>query len=229
MEWSTSNLLRIGEQVTERTFVDKVEVKKMGGGKGGEMLLVWVRKEFENDNGIALQDRRSWIFQKALDQNNPLPAPPRVDIEAENKHPAQPPSEVAQQDKPAHRLQLKNAELFRYSALTFNGHAIHLDPEWCREREGHASTVVHGPLNLTLLLRKWMIDTGKVDGKDLGRMEDLEEVAKAVSSVQYRAKKPVYAGQTYWLQSLQEKGKKGEDVVQAVRPDGAVIVEASVQ
>lgn len=29
------------------------------------------------------------------------------------------------------------AALFRYSAATFNAHRIHLDPEYCRNEEGH--------------------------------------------------------------------------------------------
>lgn len=42
--------------------------------------------------------------------------------------------------------------LFRFSALTFNAHAIHLDPQYCREVEGHRNLLVHGPLSLVLML-----------------------------------------------------------------------------
>ncbi len=42
--------------------------------------------------------------------------------------------------------------LFRYSALTFNGHRIHYDVDFCREYEGYPNLVVHGPLIATLLL-----------------------------------------------------------------------------
>lgn len=42
--------------------------------------------------------------------------------------------------------------LFRFSALTFNAHAIHLDPHYCREVEGHRNLLVHGPLSLVLML-----------------------------------------------------------------------------
>ena len=41
--------------------------------------------------------------------------------------------------------------LFRYSALTFNGHRIHYDQDYCREAEGYANLVIHGPLNATML------------------------------------------------------------------------------
>ena len=42
--------------------------------------------------------------------------------------------------------------LFRYSALTYNGHRIHYDAAYAREVEGYAGLVVHGPLLATLLL-----------------------------------------------------------------------------
>lgn len=42
--------------------------------------------------------------------------------------------------------------LFRFSALTFNAHGIHLDPEYCRSIEGHRNLLVHGPLSLVLML-----------------------------------------------------------------------------
>jgi 3-methylfumaryl-CoA hydratase len=42
--------------------------------------------------------------------------------------------------------------LFRYSALTFNGHRIHYDRRYVTETEGYPGLVVHGPLLATLLL-----------------------------------------------------------------------------
>jgi len=42
--------------------------------------------------------------------------------------------------------------LFRYSALTFNGHRIHYDRSYVTEVEGYPGLVVHGPLLATLLI-----------------------------------------------------------------------------
>lgn len=47
------------------------------------------------------------------------------------------------------------ALLFRYSALTFNAHLLHLDPSYARHVEGHRNLLVHGPLTLTLMLQVW--------------------------------------------------------------------------
>ena len=41
--------------------------------------------------------------------------------------------------------------LFRYSALTFNGHRIHYDRDYCRDVEGYPGLIFHGPLTGTLL------------------------------------------------------------------------------
>ena len=42
--------------------------------------------------------------------------------------------------------------LFRYSALTFNGHRIHCDRPYATEVEGYPGLIVHGPLIATLLV-----------------------------------------------------------------------------
>jgi 3-methylfumaryl-CoA hydratase len=42
--------------------------------------------------------------------------------------------------------------LFRYSALTFNGHRIHYDRSYVTEVEGYPGLIVHGPLIATLLI-----------------------------------------------------------------------------
>ncbi len=243
---SRSRALRTGQSVVERTFIESVEVKKLG--KGGEMLLVWVRKELtaEENAGAGegaaegaaeepiVTDYRSWIFQRALDAAHPPAPPPPVDREAELAllgSPRELPALGAACEGTAPSvLHPRPADLFRYSALTFNGHAIHLDRQWAREREGHADLVIHGPLNLTLLLRKWLIDRRLASSSSNSNRseDDEEELASAIESVEYRAKKPVYCGQTYFLQTMQEKGKKGEEIVRALRPDGAVIMEASI-
>ena len=45
------------------------------------------------------------------------------------------------------------ALLFRYSALTFNGHRIHYDAPYARGVEGYPGLIVHGPLQASLLVR----------------------------------------------------------------------------
>ncbi|KAI9785889.1 MAG: hypothetical protein M1835_003213 [Candelina submexicana] len=73
--------------------------------------------------------------------------------------------------------------LFRFSALTFNAHAIHLDKGYCRDIEGHKNLLVHGPLSLVLLvslLRNHLINNHKDDNLH-------------VSDISYRNLAPLYA------------------------------------
>ena len=49
-------------------------------------------------------------------------------------------------------IQPDDVLLFRYSALTFNGHRIHYDRRYATEVEGYPGLVVHGPLIATLLM-----------------------------------------------------------------------------
>lgn len=54
--------------------------------------------------------------------------------------------------------------LFRYSAMTYNAHSIHLNPEYCRQVERHRAMLVHGPLGFTFLvtlLRRHLETEGK--------------------------------------------------------------------
>ena len=49
-------------------------------------------------------------------------------------------------------IQPSSVLLFRYSALTFNGHRIHYDQPYATNVEGYPGILVHGPLQATLLL-----------------------------------------------------------------------------
>jgi 3-methylfumaryl-CoA hydratase len=62
--------------------------------------------------------------------------------------PQKPPSDAAW----TREIRPDDVLLFRYSALTFNGHRIHYDRRYATEVEGYPGLVVHGPLIATLLL-----------------------------------------------------------------------------
>jgi len=73
--------------------------------------------------------------------------------------------------------------LFHFSALTYNAHAIHLDPEYAREREGYKERLVHGPLTLVLMLAA------------LRACLAPEEERAYVKSIEYRNLAPLYVGE----------------------------------
>ena len=92
--------------------------------------------------------------------------------------------------------------LFRYSALTFNGHRIHYDQPFCIETEGYKGLVVHGPLLATLML-------------DLIRQNFPDA---AVKYFQFRALAPVFDTMKFKVcgrQTSRQKWKFGSGVTMA--------------
>jgi 3-methylfumaryl-CoA hydratase len=65
---------------------------------------------------------------------------------------ALPPGEAAPRPSVVREVQPDPVQLFRFSALTFNGHRIHYDRPYAVEVEGYPALVVHGPLVATLLM-----------------------------------------------------------------------------
>ncbi|PWN96035.1 hypothetical protein FA09DRAFT_362346 [Tilletiopsis washingtonensis] len=217
MTWSRENPLLVGEKAYEHTWVEDVQVKRTA--KGDEMLVVWVRKELGNERGPSIEDRRSWLFQRPLqDGGGALPRP----VQSQHGEPAQ--SDKLGLAAGATAVQQTPATLFRYSALTYNAHAIHLDAQWAREREGHPTTVVHGPMTLALLLRKWGAEHAGWRIEHDGR---LRGDAGKLARVEYRAKRPLWTGERYWLGKV-EASSGSTDTMLAVKEDGTVVMEAII-
>ncbi|MFN7549441.1 MAG: MaoC family dehydratase N-terminal domain-containing protein [Pseudomonadota bacterium] len=127
--------LAIGDRVERRSTVERVEAKQ---GRSGELVFVTVRHEFLRA-GDALPALTEWHDIVSRE-------PPRPGAAAPAPLPA--PAEAAW----SRTWHPDDVMLFRYSALTFNGHRIHYDRRYVTEVEGYPGLVVHGPLIATLLL-----------------------------------------------------------------------------
>ncbi|KAL4905370.1 hypothetical protein BDW74DRAFT_177742 [Aspergillus multicolor] len=217
------NTLRIGQMVTETTRVLSAEAKVVRK-TGEEMIVVGVEKEFSNEGGVAVVDRRNWVFRKAL------PPPSQSTINTQDLPPPTPPSSspasiitTSSTDGLTHTRTLRQTAvtLFRFSALTFNPHKIHYSQPWCREVEGHKDIVVHGPLNLIAILDFWRDIRGAGD------------VANAFlpERIAYRATSPLYAEDEYRIVLKQaEKGSEDGDksAIEILTPEGNVGMKAEV-
>jgi hydroxyacyl-ACP dehydratase HTD2-like protein with hotdog domain len=106
--------------------------------------------------------------------------------------------------------------LFRYSALTFNAHAIHLDPQYCREIEGHRNLLVHGPLTLTLLITMLQ-----------ARIKETLGSAAEIDTFEYRNVAPLYANEALRLFGRELPGADNSYKLWAEGPDGGLAVRAS--
>lgn len=183
LQWTQddSTLLRVGQEVQETTKLLSAEPKRLKSGD--EMLVVGVEKVFENDEGVALVDKRNWVFQMEITTPKPAQLQPERKPYPEGK---------------VHRdVTQTYTSLFRFSALTFNAHKIHYLPEWCRSVEGHRDAVVHGPLNLINMLDLW---------RDSIKGGEEFSVPRSIS---YRAMSPLYVGEQYRI-LLKEAEKRWE-------------------
>ncbi|KAF1942085.1 hypothetical protein EJ02DRAFT_183432 [Clathrospora elynae] len=94
----------------------------------------------------------------------------------------------------SHALTPNRALLFRFSALTFNAHRIHLDRDFARDVEGHRNLLVHGPLALTLMLQ---VLTNYVTTHTKGE--------QVVESIEYRNLAPLYCDEEMRICGLEKK------------------------
>lgn len=211
---SSSSYLRVGDEAIEFTKVLSCVPKKIK--KTGEnMLVVGVEKEFRNGKeDICIIDRRNWVFREALDPNKPaavLEKPRQLSSEE---------LEEREKGKVVVKFNRTVADLFRFSALTFNGHRIHYDKPWATEVEGHRDVVVHGPLNLISMLDFWR------DGKVAKGGHDGFTYPKEIT---YRAKSPLYAGESYRIMMAADALMTSKDAsIEVASDDGTVCMEGTV-
>jgi 3-methylfumaryl-CoA hydratase len=122
----------IGTMVRKESRIFKVDHKV---GRAGDLVFVTVLHEIKSLAGDLLVREEHDIVYKETLPPSPRGAPPPPSPEAGSTRTFVPTSTT----------------LFRYSALTFNGHRIHYDQDYCRTVEGYANLVVHGPLTATVL------------------------------------------------------------------------------
>jgi 3-methylfumaryl-CoA hydratase len=138
--WAGSQLefrapLAIGDTVTRTSTIADVAEKS---GRSGPLVFVKVRHDIRRDDQPepAIVEFHDIVYREAPRTDEPPPQPTAAPL-----HPAWELEWVPD-----------DVLLFRYSALTFNGHRIHYDRRYVTEVEGYPGLIVHGPLLATLLL-----------------------------------------------------------------------------
>jgi 3-methylfumaryl-CoA hydratase len=124
--------IRIGEPVERRSTILSVVEKT---GRAGRMVFVTVEHRFSTERGAALVEEHDIVYVAIPERFSPPP-------------PVTPPAPIAFTEQVA----MDAVRLFRFSAVTFNGHRIHYDLDYSRDVEKYPGLVVHGPLQALLLM-----------------------------------------------------------------------------
>ena len=127
-----SGPLRIGNRMRKLSTITAVRASE---GRSGPLVFVTVRHEISVAGERRLAEEHDIVYRRA-------PVPGDVPV-------APVPAEIGEWRR---EVLPDDVLLFRYSALTFNGHRIHYDRRYATEVEGYPGLVVHGPLIATLLL-----------------------------------------------------------------------------
>jgi 3-methylfumaryl-CoA hydratase len=174
--------VRMGDAVARTSTIDDVTTK---GGRTGTLVFVKVRHELRCNGASdpAIVEFHDIVYRDAK-------KPSDID----------PPPSAAAKGEWQRTIVPDDVLLFRYSALTFNGHRIHYDRKYVTEVEGYPGLIVHGPLIATLLM-------------DLLRRHAPEA---EVASFRFKAVRP-----TFDLYPFQVNGDPGPHAPAARPPEGA--------
>jgi 3-methylfumaryl-CoA hydratase len=154
--------LEVGEQATRTSTIANIEDKT---GRSGRLVFVTVQHTIEVGGELKLEEEHDIVYRDAP-QEGARPQQPQLAPEGETWR---------------RTIDADAVMLFRYSALTFNGHRIHYDYPYVTQVEGYPGLVVHGPLIATLLA-------------DLVRREQPDAT---LQSFAFRALRPTFSGQPF--------------------------------
>jgi 3-methylfumaryl-CoA hydratase len=180
--------LHVGDAITRTSTIADVSMKD---GRTGPLVFVLVRHEIAGPDGVAVLEEHDIVYRDAPHPDEAPPAPRPAPTDAAWRRDIVPDPVL----------------LFRYSALTFNGHRIHYDRRYVTEAEGYPGLIVHGPLLATMLV-------------DLVRRNS----ARRLEAFRFRALSPVFDTGGFALCG-REEGNGAALWVQ--RADGTLATEAT--
>ena len=157
--------LILGSRASKTSRIKSIVEKN---GRSGALCFVLVEHEISVDSDLCLQEEQTIVYRE----------PVQVGRQAAKASPAPTNADFSASYTPDPIM------LFRYSALTFNGHRIHYDVDFCREHEGYPGLVVHGPLIATLLLDLFC------------------QQGKQISQFSYRGRSPLFNPSPFLVQGM---------------------------
>ena len=126
--------LRVGDETTRMSRISDVTLKT---GSTGTLCFVSVEHVVTTPRGPAIRERQDIVYRDVTTTQ------PAASAKAAPPPPAARHRETHVSDP---------VLLFRYSALTFNGHRIHYDRDYVTKVEGYPGLIFHGPLQAALII-----------------------------------------------------------------------------
>ncbi len=123
--------LRVGTPARRESTILGIKEKS---GRSGKLLFVTVGHQYIQNDRLCIDEEQDIVYRE--------PSPPKLQG-----------SEAAPEAQWSETVEPQPLMLFRYSAVTFNGHRIHYDYPYVTETEGYPGLVVHGPMLATLMCR----------------------------------------------------------------------------
>lgn len=185
--------LVIGDAAEKRSEIADVRVKQ---GRTGTLCFITARHTYASGGSVRIVEEHDMVYRADPAPDDPAPVPPA-------------PPETPHGGAVLSRTVTPGAVmLFRYSALTYNGHRIHYDRDYARNVEGYPNLVVHGPLTATLLA-------------DLALQA---EPLGTLAAFDYRAVSPLYDDRPFSVHA----GTAGDGLrLWAETPDGGLAMQAT--
>jgi 3-methylfumaryl-CoA hydratase len=187
--------LRVGTEAWRRSTIANVQMKSGGSGR---LAVVTVRHEVGSGATTAVIDEQDIIYRE--------------------------PSAIGGGARPAggsgkrpvdvlieHHMKADPVLLFRYSALTFNGHRIHYDRTYATGEEQYPGLVVHGPLLATLMMQAAC---------------EAQPGADALA-FRFRAQSPIFDVDEFTVGASRSAGSAGEIDTWVIDPRGATAFQGT--
>ncbi|KAF7317783.1 MaoC-like domain-containing protein [Mycena kentingensis (nom. inval.)] len=194
ISWNAQKPLIAGASATSRSTIGSVE--KKGFEKGTPMVFVkqHIDVTLDGEDVASVMEERAHVYIAEPSGNK---TPRSVDGLPSN-------SDFALSFTPTLTM------LFRFSALTFNGHHIHLDKDYAQS-EGYPERLVHGPLTALMLLETTI----------------LYKPTATFKTFEYRARNPIIVNRPITIRGAWGEGGKSASLW-AVDGEGVVGMTGTV-
>jgi len=168
--------LRVGDEATRASRIADVTMKT---GSTGILCFVSVQHEVTTERGVAIRERQDIVYRDVSSASQAAPTKP-------------PPPPPVAKHRESHMAD--PVLLFRYSALTFNGHRIHYDRDYVTKVEGYPGLIFHGPLQASFIVEM----AAKLHG------------GQPPKKISYRGLQPLFEGSEFSINA--NETDKGMDV-----------------